>query len=168
MNYLKTNIENFQIRFAEQEDTALIFGFIKELASYEHMLNEVTGTEEMLRDSLFVQKKAEVIIGELGGVPVGFALFFHNYSTFLCKPGIYLEDLYMKPAVRGQGLGKAMLSCLAKLAVERNCGRLEWWCLDWNQPSIRFYKQMGAEPMDEWTVYRVDKQKLKDLAVENN
>lgn len=164
MNYIKTNIENFQIRFAQQEDTALIFGFIKELADYEHMLNEVTGTEEMLRDSLFVQKKAEVIIGELAGVPVGFALFFHNYSTFLCKPGIYLEDLYIKPTVRGRGLGKAMLSCLAKLAVERNCGRLEWWCLDWNQPSIKFYKQMGAEPMDEWTVYRVDKQRLNDLA----
>lgn len=164
MNYIKTNIENFQIRFAEQKDTPLIFGFIKELADYEHMLNEVTGTEEMLRDSLFVQKKAEVIIGEFEGMPVGFALFFHNYSTFLCKPGIYLEDLYIKPTVRGQGLGKAMLACLAKLAVERNCGRLEWWCLDWNQPSIRFYKQMGAEPMDQWTVYRVDKQKLNDLA----
>ena len=166
MEYLKTNIENFQIRFATQEDTSLIFGFVKELASYENMLREVTGNEEMLRDSLFVQKKAEVMIGEYEGVPVGFALFFHNYSTFLCKSGIYLEDLYVKPQMRGLGLGKAMLSCLAKLAVERNCGRLEWWCLNWNEPSIKFYKQMGAKPMNEWTVYRVDKQELRDLAAQ--
>lgn len=164
MEYIKTSIENFQIRFAEEEDTARIHHFIKELANYEQMLDEVTGTEEMLRDTLFVQKKAEVLLGEYKGVPVGFALFFHNYSTFLCKPGIYLEDLYIQPQMRGLGLGKAMLACLAKLAVERNCGRLEWWCLDWNKSSIQFYKQMGAKPMDEWTVYRVDKQGLSDLA----
>ncbi len=164
MEYINTSVQNFQIRFASEDDTATIFHFIKELADYEHMLDEVTGTEEMLRDSLFVQKKAEVIIGEYKGVPVGFALFFHNYSTFLCKPGIYLEDLYIQPQMRGLGLGKAMLSCLAKLAVERNCGRLEWWCLNWNEHSIRFYKQMGASPMDEWTVYRVDKQDLQKLS----
>lgn len=164
MEYINTSVQNFQIRCASEDDTATIFHFIKELADYEHMLDEVTGTEEMLRDSLFVQKKAEVIIGEYKGVPVGFALFFHNYSTFLCKPGIYLEDLYIQPQMRGLGLGKAMLSCLAKLAVERNCGRLEWWCLNWNEHSIRFYKQMGASPMDEWTVYRVDKQDLQKLS----
>ena len=166
MESIKTNIKNYQIRFAIQQDANLILGFINELASYENMLSEVTATEDMLRDTLFVQKKAEVLIGEYEGVPVGFALFFHNYSTFLGKPGIYLEDLYVQPQMRGLGLGKAMLSCLAKLAVECNCGRLEWSCLNWNEPSIKFYKQMGAKPMNEWTVYRVDKQELNDLAAQ--
>lgn len=164
MKYIKTSVEGFQIRFAGEEDVTLILHFIKELADYEKMLSEVTATEELLRETLFVQKKAEVLIGEYGGKPVGFALFFHNYSTFLGKPGIYLEDLYIMPGMRGLGLGKAMLACLAHLAVERGCGRLEWWCLDWNEPSIKFYKQMGAQPMDDWTVYRVDKQNLNDLA----
>ena len=165
-NIIETKVSNFKIRFAEEEDTKLILDFIKELANYEKLLNEVVATEEILFDSLFVQKKAEVIIGEYDGKPVGFALFFHNFSTFLGKPGIYLEDLYIKPEMRGKGLGKIMLSFLGKLAVERNCGRLEWWCIDWNEPSIEFYKGMGAKAMDEWTVYRVDNVALSNLANE--
>ena len=117
-----------------------------------------------MKESLFEKKAAEVIIGEYEGEPVGFALFFHNFSTFLGQPGIYLEDLYVKPEMRGKGIGKVMLSFLAKLAVQRNCGRLEWWCLDWNEPSIRFYKQMGAVPMDEWTVYRLHGKALAEVA----
>ena len=165
-NIIETKVSNFKIRFAEEEDTKLILDFIKELANYEKLLNEVVATEEILFDSLFVQKKAEVIIGEYDGKPVGFALFFHNFSTFLGKPGIYLEDLYIKPEMRGKGLGKIFLSYLGKLALERNCGRLEWWCIDWNEPSIEFYKGMGAKAMDEWTVYRVDNVALSNLANE--
>ena len=165
-NIIDTKVNNFKIRFAEEKDTRLILDFIKELADYEKLLNEVVATEEVLYDSLFIRKKAEVIIGEYEGKPVGFALFFHNFSTFIGKPGIYLEDLYIKPEMRGKGLVKVMLSFLGKLAVERNCGRLEWWCIDWNESSIKFYKEMGAKPMDEWTVYRVDDSALKDLANE--
>jgi GNAT superfamily N-acetyltransferase len=163
---INTKVEKFKIRFAEEKDTKLILDFIKELADYEKLLNEVVATEEILFDSLFVRKKAEVIIGEYAGEAVGFALFFYNFSTFLGKEGIYLEDLYIKPEMRGKGLGKIMLSFLGRLAVERNCGRLEWWCIDWNKPSIKFYKEMGAKPMDEWTVYRVDDAALKNLANE--
>ena len=165
-NIIHTKVSNFKIRFAEEKDTKLILEFIKELADYEKLLNEVVATEEVLYNSLFVQKRAEVIIGEYEGKPVGFALFFHNFSTFLGKSGIYLEDLYVKQEMRGKGLGKIILSFLGKLAVERNCGRLEWWCIDWNEASIKFYKEMGAKPMDEWTVYRVDDLALKDLANE--
>ena len=161
---INTKVNNFKLRFAEEDDTKLILDFIKELADYEKLLNEVVATEEVLHDSLFVQKKAEVIVGEYNGKPVGFALLFHNFSTFLGKSGIYLEDLYIKPEMRGKGLGKIMLSFLAKLAVKRNCGRFEWWCIDWNEPSIKFYKNMGAKQMDEWTVYRVDDSALSDLA----
>ena len=163
---INTKVNNFKLRFAEEDDTKLILDFIKELADYEKLLNEVVATEEVLNDSLFVQKRAEVIVGEYDGKPVGFALFFHNFSTFLGKPGIYLEDLYIKPEMRGKGLGKIMLSFLGKLAVKRNCGRLEWWCIDWNEPSIKFYKEMCAKPMDEWTVYRVDDIALSNLANE--
>jgi GNAT superfamily N-acetyltransferase len=163
---IDTKVSDFKIRFAEKEDTKLILNFIKELADYEKLLNEVVATEEILYDSLFVRKKAEVVIGEYEGKPVGFALFFHNFSTFLGKPGIYLEDLYIKPEMRGKGIGKNMLSFLGKLAVERDCGRLEWWCIDWNEPSIKFYKGMGAKSMDEWTVYRVYDASLSNLANE--
>lgn len=164
--YIDTGIDNFRIRFAEEKDTAVIFNFIKELADYENLLDEVAATEEILKESLFDKKAAEVIIGEYEGRPVSFALFFHNFSTFLGQAGIYLEDLFVKPEMRGKGIGKIMLSFLAKLAAERNCGRLEWWVLDWNEPSIKFYKKMGAVPMDEWTVYRVTGQNLKALAQE--
>lgn len=163
-NLLDTNINNFKLRFAEERDTGLILNFIKELADYEKLLHEVVATEDILHESLFKRKTAEVIIGEYEGVPVCFALFFHNFSTFLGRPGIYLEDLYVKPEMRGRGLGKVMLSFLAKLALKRNCGRLEWWCIDWNKPSIDFYKSMGAIPMNEWTVYRVCDNKLAELA----
>ncbi len=161
---IDTGLDNFKIRFAQPEDISLILEFIKGLAEYEKMLDCVEATEEILRENLFNRKAAEVIIAEYEGLPVGFALFFHNFSTFLGKPGIYLEDLFVKPEYRGKGLGKIMLSFLAKLARERNCGRFEWWCLDWNKPSITFYKKLGAEPMDEWTVYRVSGKALDDLA----
>jgi len=160
---INTAIEGFTLRFADEKDTPLILEFIKELAQYENLLDQVVATEEGLRESLFNKRAAEVIIGEYEGVPVGFALFFHNYSTFLGQAGLYLEDLYVKPEMRGKGFGKIILSFLAKLALERNCGRLEWWVLDWNEPSIQFYKKLGAVPMDEWTVYRVTGETLKQL-----
>lgn len=161
---IKTAQEGFELRFAEEKDVSLILGFIKELAEYEKMRDDVVATEEDLRESLFERKVAEVIIAEYNNKPVGFALFFHNFSTFLGRPGIYLEDLYVKPEMRGKGMGKIMLSFLANLAIERNCGRLEWWCLDWNKPSIDFYMSLESEPMDEWTVYRLCDNSLKALA----
>ena len=152
------------IQFAAEEDTGLILRFIKELADYEGMLSEVEATEPLLREWIFEKKKAEVLIGLEGGEPVGFALFFHNFSTFLGRAGIYLEDLYVRPEYRGKGCGTAFLKRLAELAVERGCGRLEWWCLDWNKPSIEFYRAMGAVPMDDWTVYRITGDQLKNLS----
>lgn len=150
--------DDFQIRFAEPTDTSLILQFIRELAEYEHLEHEVVATEELLQEFLFQQKKAEVIIGEYQHQPICFALFFHNFSTFLGRPGIYLEDLYVNPAMRGKGFGTSMLAFLNKLVKERDYGRLEWACLDWNEPSIRFYKQLGARPMEEWTVYRIQEE----------
>lgn len=161
---ITTKIKDFKIRFAEPEDTKQILEFIKELAEYEKLLHEVVADEEVLKESLFARRTAEVIIGEYEGKLVSFALFFHNFSTFLGRPGIYIEDLYVKPQMRGKGIGKIMLSFLGKLARERNCGRLEWWCLDWNLPSINFYKRVGAKPMEEWTVYRVSEKSLDELA----
>ena len=144
------------IRFAQPSDVPTIFGLVKALAEYERLSHKVTGTEELLGEHLFGQRRyAEVILAEAGGRTVGFALFFHNYSTFLARPGIYLEDLFVLPDERGRGYGKALLSCLARIAVERGCGRLEWSVLTWNEPSINFYKALGAVPMDEWAVYRV-------------
>ena len=128
------------------------------------MSNDVVATEELLKQNIFEKKLAEVIIAEFDNKPVGFALFFHNFSTFLGKGGIYLEDLYVQPAMRGKNIGKTLLSSLAKLAVERDCGRLEWSCLNWNEPSIKFYKSQGAIPMNEWTVYRVTGNELNELA----
>lgn len=157
-------MSDFIIRVAREEDTSLVLRFIKELADYEQLLHEVVATEEILYESLFVKKTAEVIIGEYQGKPIGFALFFHNFSTFLGRAGLYLEDLYITPNMRGKGYGKIMLAYLAKLAVERKCGRLEWWCLDWNQASIDFYKKMGAIPMDEWTVFRLTDDALIKMA----
>lgn len=150
-------------RYATQADTPLILQFIRELADYEKMLNEVVATEALLQEWIFVQKKAEVIFAMEGNTEVGFALFFHNFSTFLGRAGIYLEDLYVRPEYRGKGYGKALLTKLAQLAVERGCGRLEWWCLDWNKPSIDFYLSLGAEPMDQWTVYRIAGETLQKL-----
>jgi GNAT superfamily N-acetyltransferase len=154
-----------RIREANEGDVPLILSLIRELAEYEKLSDEVVATEDGLRDSLFGERRyAEVLIAEHDGAPAGFALFFHNFSTFLGKPGIYLEDLYVKRAFRGSGIGKKLLVHLASLAKRRGCGRLEWWVLDWNEPSIGFYKKLGAVPMDDWTVYRVSGSALEDLA----
>ncbi|WP_303871022.1 GNAT family N-acetyltransferase [Acetobacterium wieringae] len=153
-------------RTAEKEDVDLILYFIKELASYEKMLDQVVATEALLTEWLFEKKTAEVIFAELDGVEIGFALYFHNFSTFLGQAGLYLEDLYVLPEYRGHGYGKAILMQLAKIAVERGCGRLEWWCLDWNQPSIDFYLSLGAKAMDEWTVYRITGDTLLEMAAQ--
>jgi GNAT superfamily N-acetyltransferase len=159
--------ESFQIKPATIDDVPLILSFIQDLAEYEKLAHEVVATEETLRATLFGAKPyAEVVIGYLDQKPVSFALFFHNYSTFLGKPGVYLEDLFVKPVARGKGIGQKMLGYLARLAKERNCGRLEWWVLDWNESAIGFYKRLGAKPMDEWTVFRVTGQALDDLAQE--
>ena len=152
-----------EFRYAERRDVGLVLQFIRELADYEHMLDEVVATPELLEEWLFDRKKAEVVFAVEDGVEVGFALFFHNFSTFLGRAGIYLEDLYVRPAYRGRGFGKALLTKLAQIAVERKCGRLEWWCLDWNRPSIDFYLSMGAEPMKDWTVYRISGDTLQKL-----
>lgn len=162
--FIETKLPDFKLRFAEEKDVPLILGFIRELAEYEKLLHEVVATEEILRESLFERKVAEVILGEYQGEPVAFALFFHNFSTFLGRPGIYLEDLYVQPKMRSKGIGRMILTFLAKLALERKCGRLEWWCLDWNKSSIGFYERIGAEPMDDWTVYRVHDAALDQLA----
>ena len=150
-------------RFAVPGDTPLILRFIRLLAEYEKMDDLVTATEEELRRQLFEKKNAEVVFAVLNGKEIGFALFFHNFSTFLGKAGLYLEDLYVLEEYRGQGYGKALFRELARVAVERGCGRFEWWCLDWNRPSIEFYRSMGALPMDEWTVYRIDGETLLAL-----
>jgi len=155
---------NLAIRPATPDDVSLIHSLISELAEYERLSHEMVATPEDLRRSLFGPKPAaEVVIGELGGEAAGFALFFHNFSTFLGKPGIYLEDLYVRPAARGHGLGEMLLRRLASLALERGCGRLEWAVLDWNQPAIGFYRKLGALPMDEWTVFRVTGEALQKL-----
>ena len=151
-------------RFAEEKDCGLILFFIKELASYEKMPDEVIADEGLLKEWIFEKKKAEVIFACADGKEIGFAVFFHNFSTFLGRSGLYLEDLYIMPEYRGKGFGKAVLKKLAQIAMERGCGRLEWWCLDWNRPSIDFYRSLGAEPMDDWTVYRLTGKTLKKLA----
>ena len=151
-------------RYAERKDIAQILQFIKELANYEKTLDQVVADEAALEEWLFDKQKAEVIFALEDGKEVGFALFFHNFSTFLGRAGIYLEDLYVRPECRGKGYGKALLKKLAAIAVERGCGRLEWWCLDWNKPSIAFYLSLGAEPMLGWTVYRIAGDTLQELA----
>lgn len=144
------------IRSAREQDVPVILDFIRQLAEYERLSHEVMATEESLRATLFgTRPYAEVLIAYWDGQPVGFALFFHNYSTFLAKPGIYLEDLFVNPSARGRGIGKALLTRLAELAHERQCGRVEWSVLDWNAPSIEFYRRMGARPLDEWTTFRL-------------
>lgn len=153
-----------EFRYAERKDCALILQFIKELADYEKMLDEVVADEKTLEEWIFEKQKAEVLFVMADGQEVGFALFFHNFSTFLGRAGIYLEDLYVRPEYRGNGYGKAILKKLASIAVERGCGRLEWWCLDWNRPSIDFYLSLGAEPMSDWTVYRIAGETLRKLA----
>lgn len=156
------------IRYAERKDTALVLDFIRRLADYEHMLSEVVADVPTLEHWLFDKQKAEVIFALEDGKEVGFALFFHNFSTFLGRAGIYLEDLFVLPEYRGRGYGKGLLTQLAKIAVERGCGRLEWWCLDWNQASIDFYRSMGAEPMSDWTTYRITGDRLLELGTQQN
>ena len=156
--------ETIEFRFARRGDVPQILTFIRELADYEGMLDQVVATEELLTKWLFEKEKAEVLLGSCGGKTVGFALFFHNFSTFLGRAGIYLEDLFVKPKYRGNGYGKAILKRLAQIAVERGCGRLEWSCLDWNQPSIDFYLSLGATPMSGWTGYRLTGKTLADAA----
>ena len=151
-------------RFAEERDTPLILDFIRRLADYEHLLDQVVADEATLADQLFGKKNAEVLFALENGKEVGFALFFHNFSTFLGRAGLYLEDLFVLPEHRGKGYGKAILQRLAAISLERGCGRMKWWCLDWNQPSIGFYKSLGAEPMSDWTVYRLTGEILRDLA----
>ena len=151
-------------RYAERKDVSLILHFIKELADYEKLSDEVVATEDLLEEWIFDKKKAEVIFAVVEDKTIGFALFFHNFSTFLGRSGIYLEDLFILPESRGRGYGKAVLKKLAQIALERGCGRLEWWCLDWNKPSVDFYLSLGAEPMKDWTVYRVAGNKLNELA----
>ena len=151
-------------RAATREDVPLILRFIHELARYEQLEHEVVATPEVLEEWLFDKQKAEVIFAVSDGREVGFALYFHNSSTFLGRAGLYLEDLYVEPAYRGRGIGKALLRALARIAVARGCGRLEWWCLDWNQASIDFYRSMGAEAMSDWTVYRIAGETLAKLA----
>lgn len=147
---------SLQLRPARVEDTAVILGFVRELAEYEKLLDKCVATEEGLARQLFGERPmAEVILAEWNGEPVGFALFFHNFSTFLAKPGVYLEDLYVRPTMRGKGIGKALLLELARMGKERGCGRLEWSVLDWNTPSIEFYKGLGAVAQDDWTTFRL-------------
>lgn len=148
--------EEITIRCADTHDIPVILQFIRDLAEYEHLEHEVIASESTLREALFGGRPyAEVVIACLNGEPVGFALFFHNFSTFLGQPGIYLEDIFVRPEARGRGVGRRLLSWLAATARSRGCGRLEWAVLDWNEPSIQFYRKLGAVPMDQWTTYRV-------------
>ena len=150
-------------RYARREDVQLILEFIRALAEYEKMSDEVVANEQLLEEWIFDKQKAEVIFAVLDGKEIGFALFFHNFSTFLGRAGLYLEDLFVRPEYRGRGYGRALLKRLAEIAVQRGCGRLEWWCLNWNKPSIDFYRSLGAEPMSEWTVYRIAGETLAQL-----
>ena len=151
-------------RFAQREDTEKILFFIRALAKYEKMEDEVIATPELLEEWIFDKRKAEVIFPMVDGKEIGFALFFHNFSTFLGRAGLYLEDLYILPEQRGRGYGKTTLKELARIAVQRGCGRLEWYCLDWNTPSINFYLSLGAQPLDEWTTYRLTGDTLRRMA----
>jgi len=161
-------MKNFTIKKAEEKDIAAILAFIKKLADYEKLSHQVTATEELLKESLFGPNSvAECLIGYYKNEPVCFALYFYNFSTFLGKPGLYLEDLFVLPEFRGNGFGKAMLIYLAKLAVERGCGRFEWAVLDWNEPALKFYKSLGAESHNEWVIHRVSGEALYKLAKSN-
>ena len=162
---MPTATPSLRIEKATIDDVPLILQFIRELAEYEKLLDRVTTTEEVLRETLFGPRPAaEVLLAYQTNEPVGFAIYFFNYSTFMGRPGLYLEDLFVRPAVRGRGFGRALLAHLAKIAIERNCGRMEWAVLDWNEPAIGFYKRLGAVPMDDWTVFRVWDKALQDLA----
>jgi len=166
---ITTRDDRITLRFATADDVGLILDFIRQLADYEKLTHEMVADEDLLRQSLFGERRvAEVVIATFEGEPAGFALFFHNFSTFLGRPGIYLEDLFVIPKLRGCGIGRAMLSRLAEIAVERDCGRLEWWVLDWNVDAISFYERLGAQAMDEWTVFRVTGEALRELAEQSS
>lgn len=157
-------MKGLSIRPAERGDVALLLSLIKELAEFEKLAHEVVADEEVLSASLFGEEStAEAVLAEVDGMPVAFALFFHNFSTFLGRPGLYLEDLYVRSSHRGQGIGRRLLAHLAKIACERGCGRMEWWVLDWNRDAIKFYEGLGARPMRDWTVYRLTGQELRTL-----
>ena len=163
MSTLSTN--RLSIVPATRNDLSLILALIKELAEYERLAHEVVATEEVLSETLFGERPyAEVVLAYYDDEPVGYALYFHSYSTFLGRPGLYLEDLFVRPAVRGKGIGKALLAFVARVASERTCGRLEWSVLNWNEPAIGFYKSLGAKPMDTWTIYRMTDEPLARLA----
>jgi len=153
------------IRQALKEDVGLILSFIKELADYEKLSDAVTANEELLLKTLFGEESVtKSLLAFYDNKPAGFAIYFYNFSTFIGKPGLYLEDVYVKPELRGKGIGKQILIYLANIAKEKDCGRFEWSVLDWNEPSIKFYKNLGAKPMDEWTVFRLDKKGIENLA----
>lgn len=160
--------DGFIIRRAEERDAALLLDFIRRLADYEKRLQEVVATEEDIKSVVFERKIAEALIAEHMGKPAGFAIFFYNFSTFLGKPGIYIEDLFVSPEFRGKGLGKLIFSFIAKLAIQRNCGRVEWTVLTWNEPAINFYKKIGALPKNEWMLYKINGNALKELAFRDN
>jgi GNAT superfamily N-acetyltransferase len=165
MSIISTRIDGLELRLATEADVPSILSFIQQLADYEKLSDQVVATEQKLRDTLFADSRyAEVVLANYQGKDVGFALFFHNYSTFLAKPGIYLEDLFVEPACRGVGVGKALITYLAKLAVERDCGRLEWSVLDWNQPAIDFYQSLGAVMLHDWRINRVTGATLTQMA----
>ena len=160
----RTRIDGFTVRIADEKDTGTILKMVRELAEYERLLDGFTATEELLKETLFQRGVAETLIGEYNQEPVGYAIFFHNVSSFAGRLGIYIEDIYVKPELRSKGFGEAMFAFIAKLAVERRCVRLEWSCLKWNKPSIAFYEKMGAEPLKEWTVYRLTGKNLEKTA----
>ncbi len=154
----------FTMRFALEKDIRVVLDLIKELSVYEKLEDQVVATEGLLKEWIFTKQKAEVILAELDGIPIGYALFFYNFSTFQGRSGIYLEDIYIRPENRGNGYGKALFKKVASLTVERKCGRMEWFVLDWNKPSIDFYLSMGAKPMDGWTIYRLEGETLDNAA----
>ncbi len=162
---MSTSVPGFEIRPATEADAPVILSFVRQLAEYEKLAHEVAATESLIRDTLFGNRRtAEAAIGYFETAPVGFVLFFHNYSTFLGQPGLYIEDLFVIEAYRRRGFGSALLLYVARLAQERRCGRLEWSVLDWNEPAIQFYKKLGAVPMSDWTVYRITGESLRRLA----
>ena len=160
----KTAIEVFAVRFAQEKDVSVLFAMIKELAEYENLQDILEATEQLIREALFEKRVAQALIAESKGEAMGYAVFFHNFSTFVGRPGIYIEDIYVKPQMRGRGIGRSLFEFIAKLAVERNCERLEWACLDWNEPSIAFYKKMNAAAMDEWILYRLSGKALEKVS----
>ena len=163
MKYIDTKIKGFKLRKTFKEDVDLILSLIKEIADYENMLDEVIATKESIKESIFEKKQAEVMIAEFNGNPIGYVLYFFNYSTFLGRAGFYLEDIYIRKEYRGMGIGKEIFKVISKIAHENGCKRMEWSCLNWNTPSIKFYKSLGAVPMDGWTVYRLNEDNIKNI-----